>query len=67
MDRFLQQLLNRFLGRLMNTAISKGVDYAARRGKAPGEMTAADHQQTKAARDMARKAQKAQRAARRLF
>ncbi len=33
MDRIIQMILNKLLGRLVNTAVNKGVDYAARRGK----------------------------------
>lgn len=67
MDKFLQQLLNRFLGRFLNQAIGKGIDYAARRGKDPAEMSEAERQQARSARDLAGKARKVQRASRKLF
>lgn len=67
MDRFIQKLINQFLGRLMNKAINVGVDYAARRGKAPEEMTEAERLQARQGRDLAQKARKMQRVGRKLF
>jgi hypothetical protein len=61
MDRFLQSLLNMFLRRFMNTAISKGIDYAASGGKSHAEMTAAERDQAKQARQMAKRARQVSR------
>jgi hypothetical protein len=67
MDRFIQRLINQFLGKLMNRAISSGIDFAARRGKRPEDMTDAERKQASQGRDLAQKARKVQRAGRRLF
>lgn len=58
MDRMIQRLINQFLGKLMNRAISTGINYAANRGKDPSTMTDAERQQAKAGRDLAQKARK---------
>lgn len=67
MDRMIQQLLNRFLGRLMNRAIDGGIKFAATRGRDPSEMTEAERNQAKSAQDLAKKARKVSRASRRMF
>jgi hypothetical protein len=67
MDRMIQQLINRFLGRLMNRAIDTGISYAARRGKDPAEMSDGERQQARAGQDLAKKARKMPRASRKLF
>lgn len=66
MDRIIQMILNKLLGRLVNTAVNKGVDYAARRGKSPAQMTAADHDQARQAKEMTKRARQAAKLARRL-
>lgn len=66
MDRIIQMFLNKLLSRFMNTAINKGVDYAARRGKAPGQMTDADHEQARQAKDALKRARQAAKLARRI-
>ena len=67
MDRIIQMVLNRFLGQLINRAISGGISFAARRGKAPAEMTESEREQARAGEDLAKKARKISRASRRLF
>jgi len=67
MERLIQQLINRFLGRLMNRAIDSGISYVARRGKDPAELTAAENEQARAGQDLAKKARKISRASRKLF
>ena len=66
MDRIIQMILNKLLGRLVNTAVNKGVDYAARRGKAPEQMTAADHDQARQAKEMTKRARQAAKLGRRI-
>lgn len=67
MDRMIQQLLNRFLGQLMNRAINGGIKFAATRGRDPSQMTEAERQQAQAGQELAKKARKISRASRRLF
>ena len=67
MDRMIQQLLNRFLGRLMNRGLDSGISFLANRGKDPAQMTDAEREQAKAGRDLGKKARKISRASRRLF
>ena len=67
MDRMLQQLLNRFLGQLMNRAISGGIKFVATRGRDPSQMTDAERQQAQAGQELAHKARKVSRASRKLF
>ncbi|OYU37664.1 MAG: hypothetical protein CFE33_19800 [Pseudorhodobacter sp. PARRP1] len=66
MDRIIQMILNKLLGRLVNTAVNKGVDYAARRGKSPDQMTPAELQQAQAGKDMAKRARQAAKLTRRI-
>ncbi len=67
MDRMIQQLINRFLGRLMNRAINTGITYVANRGQDPAQMTEAERRQAAAGKDLAKKARKMSRASRKLF
>ncbi len=55
-----------FLRRLINKGIGAGIDYAARRGKAPGDMTPEDHAQARKGREMARRARQVARLTRRI-
>ena len=65
MDRILQRLLNQFLGRLMNRAIDTGISYAARRGKDPAEMTRAERDSARNAKDLTKRARQLSRLTRR--
>ena len=67
MDRMIQQLINRFLGRLMNRAINTGITYVANLGQDPAQMTEAERRQAAAGKDLAKKARKMSRASRKLF
>ena len=67
MDRMIQQLLNRFLGQLMNRAIDGGIKFAQTRGRDPAQMTEAEHEQARSAQELAKKARKLSRASRKLF
>lgn len=55
-----------FVRKAVNSGINKGIDFAARRGKAAKDMTPAEHAQANSAREMAKKARKAARVTRRL-
>lgn len=66
MDRMIQMILNKLLGRLVNTAINKGVDYAARGGKSPEQMTPEERQQARAGKEMAKRARQAAKLTRRI-
>ena len=67
MDRFIQRLINQFIGKLMNRAISGGIDFFASRGKGSEQMTEAERQQAGMSKDLVQKARKISRASRRLF
>lgn len=61
-------LLMRLFGRkLMNIAVNKGVDYAARRGKPESEMTEAERAQAASGRQMADRFKQVRNATRRFF
>jgi len=62
LSRLITMIINLFLRK----GISKGIDYAARRGKDPAAMTPEDHAQAKAARDLAKRARQAANLARKL-
>lgn len=66
MDRIIQMILNKLLGRLINTAVNKGVDYAARRGKSPDQMTPEELEQARAGKEMAKRARQATKLTRRI-
>ncbi|QUS36884.1 hypothetical protein GR316_04565 [Falsirhodobacter algicola] len=50
----------------MMKVMTKGIDYAARRGKDPATMTAEERAQAQSARGMAKRAQKIARITRRM-
>ncbi len=64
--RIVQMLINRFMGRAINTGINKGIEFAARKGKPVAEMTPADRKQAAANRDLAKRARQASRIARKI-
>ena len=64
--RILNMILNRFFRRAVNTGITKGVDYAARRGNPASQTTPADHKQAAQGRELAKRARQAARITRRL-
>ncbi|HOZ31781.1 MAG TPA: hypothetical protein PLM52_02800 [Tabrizicola sp.] len=51
----------------VRSAVKTGVDYAARKGKAPEDMTPAERKQAQSSKQMAQKAQKAARLGRRFL
>ena len=65
LNRIIQMIVNTLLRRFMGRAINTGIDYAARRGKAAGDMTPAEREQARSAKDLAQKARKVSRLTRR--
>lgn len=66
LNRLLNMVLRIFIRKGVNWGVNKGIDYAARRGKSPGQMSARDHASAKQVRDLAKRARKAARITRRL-
>lgn len=60
-------LLNMLARMFIRTAVDKGIDYAARKGKPDSELTPEERKQAQAAKAMADKAQKAARLGRRFM
>ncbi len=67
LNRIINMIVNTFVRRAVNGAINTGIDYAARRGKAPEDMTPEERAQAQDAKKTAQRARKMQRATRRLF
>jgi len=67
MNRLIDTLMRLFGRRLINIAVNKGIDYAARRGKPEAEMTEAERAQAAQGRDMAARAKQIRSATRRFF
>jgi hypothetical protein len=63
----IDRLITMITRKLMRSGINKGIDLAARQGKAPEDMTPEEREQAKAASQTARKLQKGMRAARRFM
>ncbi|WP_128516893.1 hypothetical protein [Tabrizicola thermarum] len=63
----LNGLFNTLARMFVRSATKAGIDYAARKGKPEAEMTPEERQQARQARDLAARAQKAQRLVRRLW
>lgn len=67
MDRFLQQILNRFMGQIIKLVMNKGMNHFAGSAKSPKDMTAAERDQARQAKELTQKMRKSQRATRKLF
>lgn len=65
--KLINTLMRLFGRRLMNTALNKGIDYAARRGKPDAEMTEAERAQAHSAKQFASRAKQIRNATRRFF
>ena len=61
------RLVNMLTRMFIRSAVSTGVDYAARRGKPESELTPEERAQARSAKQMADKAQKAVRLGRRFL
>lgn len=66
-NRLIDTLMRLFGRKLIDVAVKKGVDYAARRGKPESEMSEADRAQAAAGRKMADRTKQIRNATRRLF
>jgi hypothetical protein len=60
-------LINMVTRMFIRTAVDKGIEYAASKGKPESEMTPEERKQARAAKEMAEKAQKALQTGRRFF
>lgn len=67
MDRILQQILNKFIGQFIKLAMNKGMSHFAGGGKSAKDMTAAERDQARQAKELTQKMRKSQRASRKLF
>jgi hypothetical protein len=65
-QRLISMLGRMFLRKAMTKGLNAGIDLVARKGKAPADMTPADHDQARKARDLAKRARQAARITRRL-
>jgi hypothetical protein len=65
--KLINTLIRLFGRKLMNTALNKGIDYAARRGKPAAEMTEAERAQAQSGKQFASRAKQIRNATRRLF
>ncbi|WP_138424004.1 hypothetical protein [Maritimibacter alexandrii] len=65
-ERMITMVVRMVLGRLVHKGVDAGIDYASRRGKPQGEMTAEDRQRAKAANQTARRAKQASKLVRRI-
>ena len=66
MDRIFQMILNRLLGRLINKGITTGINHFANRGTPDSQMTLAEREQARDARQTSKRARQAANLARRL-
>ncbi len=65
-SRLLQMILNIFLRKIITKGIDTGITIAANRGKSPDEMTPAEREQARKARDLGKNARKLSSLARRI-
>lgn len=66
-NRLINMAMSMFMKRFIATAVDKGIDYAARRGKPNAEMTKAERNQADQGRQMADRAKHIRKATRRFF
>lgn len=66
LNQLWKMVLRIFIRKGVNWGMNKGIDYVARRGKSPADMTPQDHAQANQARQMAKRARKAARITRRI-
>ncbi|MFQ6552413.1 hypothetical protein AAD018_008715 [Aestuariibius insulae] len=59
------RLVNMLVRRLVNRGINRGIGYAARRGKAPGQMTSDERTRAQSSQKMGKRARQALRLGRR--
>jgi hypothetical protein len=56
MNQIIQMIINQFIRQFMDTAVNKGIEVAARRGKPEDQLTAKDHEQAARGKDLAQRA-----------
>lgn len=66
-NRLITMAMTMFMKRFISTAVDKGIDYAARRGKPESEMTESERSQAAQGRQMADRAKQIRNATRRFF
>lgn len=66
-NRLITMAMSMFMKRFIATAVDKGIDYAARRGKPEAEMTEAERASAGQGRQMADRAKQIRNATRRFF
>jgi hypothetical protein len=65
LNSIIRMVVNTLLRRFMGRAINSGIDYASRRGRDASEMTPAEREQARSAKDLAQRARKLSRITRR--
>lgn len=65
LNRIIQMVINTVINRVIGRAVNSGIDYAARRGKDPSEMTAEERDSARTAKDLTKRARQVSRLTRR--
>jgi hypothetical protein len=65
LNRIIQMIVNSVIRKLVGRAVDHGIDYASRGGKDPSEMTQAERDQSRSAKDVAKRARQVSRLTRR--
>lgn len=66
LSRLIQMIINTLMRRMVNKGVDMGINYAAKRGKPDADMTPEDHEQARAAKEMAKRARQAANLARKI-
>lgn len=66
MDRIIQMIFNRLLGRIVKLAVNRSVNYVAGPAKPRSEMSAAEREQAQKAKETVKRARQAAKLARRI-
>ena len=66
-NRLITMAMSMFMKQFISTAVDKGIDYAARRGKPEAEMTESERAAADQGRQMADRAKEIRNATRRFF
>lgn len=66
-NRLMTMVMSKFMKKFMSVALTKGLDYAARRGKRAAQMTESERAQANQGRQMADRAKQIRNATRRFF
>lgn len=65
-NRLINMVIRQITRRLVNLGINKGIDLASKRGRKDADLTEADRDQARDAKEMAKRARQAQRATKRI-